>query len=115
MRIGSSVHNVKDRNSARDDCVGDQRAMAAPGNCLGAHDSGRLEIAHRQKVIERFLKLARLHVVSVSAEAGVSPKSVPRVASSATAATERGKMRVPVAGVDEYALEIGAGEVRVSR
>ena len=88
MAIGSSIKNVKDRNSARYDRVGDQRAMTAPWNGLGAHDSSRLEIGQCQKVIEGLLKFARLHVVGVSAEAGVSPKSIPRVASSATAAAE---------------------------
>jgi hypothetical protein len=77
MAIGSSIQDVKDWNSARYDRIGDQRSMTAPGNCLGAHDGGRLEIGERQKVIERFLEFARLHVIGVRAEAGVSPQSVP--------------------------------------
>lgn len=77
MAVGSRVHYVEDRNSARDDRVGDQRPVTAPGHGLGAHDRGWLEVGQGQKVIERFLKLARLHVVGVCAEAGVSPKSVP--------------------------------------
>lgn len=88
MAIGSSIHNVKDRNSTRDDRIGDQRPMAAPGNRLGAHDGGGLEISEGQKFIESLLKFARFHIVGVSTEAGVSPQSVPRVASSATAAAE---------------------------
>ena len=88
MTIGSRVQNVKDRNSARDNRIGDQRTMAAPGNGLGAHDGSRLEISQCQKVIERILKFARLHVVGVSAEAGVSPQSITRVAPSTTAAAE---------------------------
>ena len=88
MGIGSSVQNVEDGNSARDNRIGDQRAMTAPGNRFRAHDGGGLEISQRQKVIERLRKLARLHKVGVSAEAGVSPQSVPGVASSATAAAE---------------------------
>jgi hypothetical protein len=88
MAIGSSIQNVKDWNSARDDRIGNQRTMAAPGNRFGAHDRGGLEISQTQKVIERLLKLTRLHVVGVCAEAGVSPQSIPRVASSATAAAE---------------------------
>jgi len=77
MTIGSSIHNVKDWNSARYDCIRDQRSMTAPGNRLGAHDGGWLEVGQGQKVIERVLKFARLHIVGVCAEAGVSPQSVP--------------------------------------
>ena len=77
MAVGSSIQNVKDWNSARYDRIGDQRPMTAPGYGLGAHDGGRLEIGQGQEVIERFLKFARIHVVGVCAEAGVSPQSVP--------------------------------------
>ena len=77
MAAGSSIQNVKDWNSARDDRVGDQRPMTAPRYGLGAHDGGGLEIGQGQKVIERLLKFARLHIVGVCAEAGVSPQRVP--------------------------------------
>jgi len=77
MAIGSSIQNVKDRNSARYDRIGDQRAMTTPGHRLRAHDGGRLEVGQGQKVIERLLKFASLHIVGVCAEAGVSPQSVP--------------------------------------
>ena len=77
MAIGSRVHYVEDRNSTRDSSVGDQRPMTAPRYGLGAHDGGWLEFGQGQKVIERLLKFACLHVVGVRAEAGVSPQSVP--------------------------------------
>jgi len=76
MAIGSRVHYVEDRNSARYHRIGDQRPMTAPRNRFGAHDDGGLEIGQGQKVIERLLKFARLHIVGVRAEAGVSPQSV---------------------------------------
>jgi len=77
MAVDSRVHDVEDWHAARDDRIGDQRPMTTPGYGLGAHDGGRLEIGQGQKVIERLLEFARLHIVGVGTEAGVSPESVP--------------------------------------
>ena len=88
MAIGSRIQNVKDWNSARDDCIGDQRTMAAPWHRLCAHDGSGLEIGSARRSSSALLKFARLHVIGVSAEARVSPKSIPRISSSATAAPQ---------------------------
>src|SRR3981081_1789970 len=49
MAIGSRVHYVEDRHSARNDRIGNQRPMTAPGHGLGAHDGGRLETGQGPK------------------------------------------------------------------
>jgi len=77
VTIGSSIQNVKDWNPTSYDRIRDQRPMTAPWYGLGAHDGGGLEIGQGQKVIEHLLKFARLHIVGVGTEAGVTPQSVP--------------------------------------
>jgi hypothetical protein len=113
--VGSCVENVKDWQFSRDDRIGDQRAMTAPRHCLGAHDDGGLEPGESDEIVQRILKLARLHVVGVGAEAGILPESVARVAPPPAATAQRWHVCVAPAGVDNRSLELRPGEVRVSR
>src|SRR5438105_3932 len=56
--------------------VGDEPAVAAPPEGLGAHDrEGRVvaRVRLREEPLERGAELGRVHVVGESAEAGVAP------------------------------------------
>jgi hypothetical protein len=48
--------------------IGDQRAMAAPRNRLGAHDCRRLLLGEGDQVVQGFCKRGRLHVVGEATE-----------------------------------------------
>ena len=115
MGLGSGIEYVKHRTIRGHGCIGNQKPMAAPRNCFGAHDHRGLEPREGQKIFECLLELPCLHVVGEGPEARVSPLSVARVAPASPAAAERCHVGVPQAGVDECPLEARLREVRVSR
>ena len=115
VRLCRGVEDMVDGNSLRNHCIGDQRAMAAPGNGFGAHDCGRLEGRECEKIVERISELPGFHVVGVRAEAGISPLRVVRIAPAATTAAERYNVRVSAAGVDDRPFQTRLREVWVPR
>src|SRR5947207_3884946 len=115
MLLRRRVENVINRDSPGDDGVGDKRAMAAPRHRLGTHDRCRLERGDGEQIVERFAELARLHVVGVSAEAGVAPLGVVRITPAATASAEGGYVSVSAPAVDDRALQIWLRKVGIPR
>ena len=82
------VEDMVNRNSSRDDCIGNQRAMTPPGNCFRAHDCSWFERCQREKIVERLLELSAFHVVGVGAEARIPPLRVVRITTPATASAK---------------------------
>lgn len=115
MRLGGSIQYVQHRKIGGRRCVRNQEPVTPPGNRFGAHDYRRLQPRQTKKVIQRVVELPSFHVVGVGPEARVPPLGVVRVASPAPAPTERRKVRIPPAGVDQRSLETRTGKVRVSR
>jgi hypothetical protein len=72
----SVIVDVLDGNAADGEVVGHQRAMAAPGHSFGAHQHHVLVGTGAEQFVDGGRKLRRLHVVGVSAKAGVAPASV---------------------------------------
>ena len=56
--------------------IGDQRAVAAPRDSLGAHNRGPRARAIRHKLFKGSMKFVRLHIVGVPAKTGVAPSVV---------------------------------------
>ena len=70
--------DMGDCSAADRECVGDQRAMAAPVESLGAHDGGRSLSGEGPQLVKAASEFIGLHVVSEAAEARVSPATVRR-------------------------------------
>ena len=64
--------------------ISNQRAMASPGNRLGAHNGGLLSFGNFHQLAQASSKLAILHVVGKAAKAGVAPSGVWSVISCAS-------------------------------
>ena len=68
--------DVFDGNAASGECVGHERAVAAPGDSFGAHKGARLFGSERDGTVERGREFFGLHVVGIATEAGVAPGGV---------------------------------------
>src|SRR5690606_11406987 len=62
---GLLVDDVTDGNAPRDQHVGNDPAMAAPPDRLGAHEGRRRGIRHREELGESLLELAGCDVVGI--------------------------------------------------
>jgi len=67
---------VLDFDAARGQGIRDQRAMAAPGNGLGAHDRDLLLIRGVDQLRQARFELGRLHVVGETAKGRVMPPGI---------------------------------------
>src|SRR2546423_2187223 len=114
MPLAAGVENMKNWNTFRDHRVRNQGAVTTPWNRFGAHDRSRLESDECEEIVESLGKLPRLHVVGISAEAGISPQRVVGVPSPAAASAQRRDVGVPVAAVGDRPLQIRLREVGVS-
>src|SRR5256885_16958063 len=66
--------NVYDPNTTRFQIIGNHRTMAAPPDCLRAHDRDRADFVHAiEKAFHASVKLLRLHAIGVTAKGSVSP------------------------------------------
>jgi hypothetical protein len=68
--------------------------MAAPRDSFGAHYGGPSLCGQMNKLVQGFLKLSRLHVISKAAEAGISPGSIDRVRMRMPQAAKPGHMLI---------------------
>src|SRR5687767_10687876 len=65
MCFRARIQYVQHRTIGGDSGVRYQKAVAAPGKRFGTHDHRWLEPRQSQKIFERLVELARLHVVGV--------------------------------------------------
>src|SRR5207247_1281040 len=82
---------VPDVDAPREERIGDQLAMAAPGDRLGAEDGGRSLAGEVEQPVELGLELGRLHVVGIGAEGRARPGVVGRVALAVASPAQTGK------------------------
>lgn len=90
--------DVRRSNPAHEQCVGDQRSMAAPRHGFRTHQRQTLLFRQVDQFIDGGVELRCLHVVGVTAERKVSPPLVRRVRRGATQTTETGS--VPITDSD---------------
>lgn len=64
--------------------IGNERTMTAPWNGLSAHDCSPALPCQPKKGIQRVLEVRSLHVIRVTAEAGVAPSGIDGVAAGMT-------------------------------
>ena len=95
MRLGSrGAGDFEDGDAPRDQCVGDQRAVTAPGDGFGAHDRGGAAARFFYKDGQAFFELGRFHVVGVAAEGQIAPGGVGRILAGVAQASEVGQVQV---------------------
>src|SRR5438093_989738 len=104
---------VPDVDAPREERIGDQLAMAAPGDRLGAEDGGRSLAGEVEQPVELGLELGRLHVVGIGAEGRARPGDVGRVALAVASPAQTGKPGVGDASRREGVSERLAREVRM--
>ncbi len=92
--------------------VGDERAVAAPGDGFGAHDGGRSCACYFGEGGEAFGKLRGGHVVGIAAEGCVAPAGVDGVFAGVAAAAEGFQMRVIDVGGAERGCQCVGIELR---
>src|ERR1700722_4398560 len=68
--------NLSHFNIARQQGIGDERAMASPWNSLRTHHGDLLQPCHFNKVVDLSCKFRSLHVIGVSSEAQIAPAQV---------------------------------------
>ena len=80
MRFGAGLaHDIKHFNTARQQGITDERAVAAPRYGLGAHNGNNLLPGSFDKTIYRFGEFARLHIIGVIAKRCILPAQVDRI------------------------------------
>lgn len=71
--------DMPDLPASHDQCIGDQRAVAAPRDSLGAHNRYARVRATGHQLFKGSLEFVRLHIVGIPAETGVAPSAVDRI------------------------------------
>ncbi len=95
-----AAHDVLDVIAAHQQGVGDEGAMAAPGERLGAHErdwSWTLR-GQGQQLLQAGLKLGGLHIVGKAAERLVAPALVGRIGAGVAQAAQAGQVSIVDAG-----------------
>ena len=116
MRRGAGrAHDVLGLDAAHEQGIGDERAMAAPGQGLGAHQ-GKAVLARKQdQLLEILLELRRLHVIGIAAKRGVAPAAVDRVAPGMPQAAQPRHVNIADAGFFQRSRQRCLVELRVAR
>jgi len=91
--------DMPDLPAARDQRIGDQRPMAAPGDSLGAHDRRPCVRVIGHKLFKGTLKFLPLHIVGIAAKTGVAPSVVDRILPSRSKAPKRRHVERAEAGI----------------
>lgn len=76
---GCLAHDMKDAPASYGKGVGDEGAVAAPGDDLGAHDGYALLTSEGFQFGEARVEFGGGHVVGVASKGGVAPAGVRRV------------------------------------
>ena len=91
---GRRADDLEDLDTTEKQRVGDQRAVAAPGHGLGAHDGHRVAGGQLQQDLDPGAEGIARHVVGVATEAQVPPAGVDRIRPRLAESTQLGKVRV---------------------
>jgi hypothetical protein len=87
--------------------------MTPPRHGFGAHYCSASLFGQMDKLVQRFLKFLRLHVVGESAEAGISPTSIDRVTTRMPQTAKFSHVPVTNPSFSERARQPAAVELRI--
>src|SRR6266566_7981188 len=108
-----SALNFLDRKTPNQERVGNQRTMTAPRHRLSAHQCNLLPRRERHQLLQRNLKLRRLHVVCIPSKALVPPASVERVPPGMSQTAKPGHMAIADAVTSQGVRQYRAVELRI--
>jgi hypothetical protein len=108
---GSVIAEMKDFHAERRQDVGDDPAMTAPPEHLGAHDCGAKAVSEHEQVVQPSGKLLRSGVIGIGAECRMAPPCIDGSLIRPTSAAERGNPLIIDVAVREVACEDVSGEV----
>jgi hypothetical protein len=99
----ATFHEVRDGDAVRQKVVGDDSAMAAPPQRLGAHDGAAVAACERLELLEPGTERLRRRVVGVVAKGGISLERIGRRCRllAAAAPAERDQMPISDTRCDE--------------
>jgi len=100
-------------DASHQQCVCDQRTVAAPWNRLGTHDRRPLLPGKCDEFVETLLELARPHVIRKPPEPGVSPARVGRVWTGMAQPAKAGHVPVVNTGIVKRGRQAVAAELRI--
>src|SRR4051812_4651151 len=73
------AHDVLDWYSSGYQSIRDERTMAAPRHCFGAHDRGSVFSGSFDEGLKCRVEFLRLHVVRIATKRGILPSAVHRI------------------------------------
>lgn len=114
MRTGiRRAQNFTDFNSPRHQSVGDERAVTAPRDGLGAHDRQRFLARRFDQVYEILSEFIGLHVIGKASERRVTPTRVHRVGPGSAQPAQSRHVAIPNANRFQAHRQILAVELGV--
>src|SRR6185369_2632440 len=90
-----SAADLAHRDASDEQRVSDERAMAAPGHRLGAHQDDPLTGRQFDALADRRLERRRLHVIGEPSKTAVAPSEVDRVGTGPPQSPQTWHVRVP--------------------
>lgn len=115
VRIGTvRAQDMQNLDASDDQGVGDEAAMAAPGDRFGAEDDGGMRRGAAHQALEGGGELRGLHVVGVAAEGLDPPGGMLGVGARGAPAAEVGLVEVVDAGPGEGRRQGFARELRMA-
>lgn len=95
MNIGSlGAQDVLNLNTAHNQGIGNQKAVAAPGNSFGAHHGHPPNLGQLQQRLQAVGKIGGLHIVGKTLERGVAPAGIGGVGLGMAQAAEAAQVGV---------------------
>ena len=88
------IDNVFHPRSPQDKRIRNQRTMASPGNCLGAHECATVMCRKLHDPVHIFHKFLSLHIVRIAAEGRIAPTLIDRVLACVPKTAQAGQMRI---------------------
>ena len=79
--------------------IGDQRAVTAPRNSLGAHDRAWALPTLHHEFFQCIPEFCRLHIVGIAAETGIAPSVIDRILLSLSKIPKRGHVERAETGI----------------
>jgi hypothetical protein len=105
--------NILDLDSPRGQGVGDQRAVASPGDGFRAHDHGRSCASQFDELGQAFSKRRGLHIVRIAAKAGVLPPGIDGILAGVPEPSEPWQMDVSDSALLQRWTELVLAELRI--
>lgn len=106
--------DVLDFDSTRGEGVGDQRPVTSPRDRFGAHDHGGTGGGDLDELAEVLGERGSLHVIRITAKAGVLPAGIEGILAGVPESSESGKVSIPDSALFQRRGELILAEMRMA-